>query len=80
MTTMTLKNIPEPLYERLKQSAAMHRRSLNSEILFCLEEILAPRKRIASELVAKAREVREKTAHYKLETDELNRARHTGRP
>mgnify|MGYP001552606250 FL=1 len=80
MPTMTLKNIPEPLYERLKQAAAMHRRSLNSEILYCLEESLAPRKRNVAELVEKARRVREKTAHYRLDNKELDRARNAGRP
>ncbi len=80
MPTMTLKNIPEPLYERLKQAAAMHRRSLNSEILYCLEESLAPRKRDISDLIEKAREVREKTAHYRLEPEELDRAINAGRP
>jgi plasmid stability protein len=80
MPTMTLKNIPEPLYERLKQAAAMHRRSLNSEILFYLEESLAPRKRDVSELVEKARHVREKTAHYRIDTRELDRSRKAGRP
>ena len=80
MPTMTLKNIPEPLYERLKQAAALHRRSLNSEILYCLEESLAPRRRNAKELVERARHVREKTAHYHLGEGELDRAKKTGRP
>ena len=40
MPTITLKNIPEKLYERLKESAADHRRSLNSEIIVRLEHAL----------------------------------------
>ncbi len=38
MPTITLKNIPDKLYERLKQSAAEHRRSLNSEMIVRLEQ------------------------------------------
>ncbi len=38
MPTITLKNIPDELYARLKESAADHRRSLNSEIIVRLEE------------------------------------------
>jgi antitoxin FitA len=38
--TLTVKNIPDELYERLKRSAAEHRRSLNSEILVCIERAL----------------------------------------
>ncbi len=30
-TTLTLKSIPDEVYERLKASAEAHRRSLNSE-------------------------------------------------
>ncbi len=41
-TTLTLKNIPDEVYERLKASAEKHRRSLNSEAIVCLESVLAP--------------------------------------
>ena len=37
MRTITLKGIPEELYDRLEQNAVAHRRSINSEILVCLE-------------------------------------------
>jgi antitoxin FitA len=40
MATLTIKNIPDALYEQLKQSAARHRRSLNSEVIVCLEKVL----------------------------------------
>lgn len=43
MPTLTLRNIPEPIYERLKARAAHHRRSLNGEMLTLLEEALLPR-------------------------------------
>ena len=35
--TITLKNIPEPLYEKLKEAAAKNRRSLNGEVIARLE-------------------------------------------
>ena len=41
MPSITLKNIPDRVYRRLKESAAAHRRSLNSEILISLERSLA---------------------------------------
>lgn len=56
MLTLTLKNIPEELHARLKESAERNRRSLNSEILIRLEaEFAAPRvepERLARELKA----------------------------
>lgn len=38
MATVTLKNIPDRLYERLKYFAKLRHRSLNSEIIFTLEK------------------------------------------
>ncbi len=36
MATLTLKNVPDDLYRRLKEQAAAHRRSLNQEAIECL--------------------------------------------
>ena len=38
MRNTTLKNIPDPVYERLRQRAARNRRSLNQEMLQILSE------------------------------------------
>jgi len=40
MASFTLKNIPDPLLERLRERAESDRRSLTQEILFLLEEAL----------------------------------------
>ncbi len=40
MPAFTLKNIPEDLYARLKTEAKANRRSINSEILTCLDTAL----------------------------------------
>ena len=42
MPSLTIKNVPEPLYNRLKEQARLHRRSLNSEVIACLETLLLP--------------------------------------
>jgi plasmid stability protein len=57
-TTLTLKNIPDAVYDRLKLAAEMHRRSLNSEAIVCLESVLLPTKMMPSERIARARELR----------------------
>ena len=44
MPAITLKNIPEKLYARIKDSAKRNHRSINSEILFCLESSMGARK------------------------------------
>jgi antitoxin FitA len=40
MPTMTIKNIPEPVYRSLKRSANANHRSLNGETIACLERSL----------------------------------------
>jgi plasmid stability protein len=56
--TLTLKNIPDAVYEQLKAAAEAHRRSLNSEAIVCLETVLLPTKTGARERLARARELR----------------------
>ena len=79
MTTLTLKNIPDELYDRLRQSATEARRSLNGEILFRLEASLRSRRIDPQELLARARAVRRTVGHPVTE-EELRRARSEGRP
>lgn len=38
MASITLKNVPEGLRERLRRRALKNRRSLNQEVLYCLEQ------------------------------------------
>ena len=42
MKTITLKGIPLPVHTALKQRARQHGRSLNKEVLACLEMAVAP--------------------------------------
>jgi len=41
MPTLTIKGLPPDLYVRLKTQAEAHRRSLNGEIIVCLERSVA---------------------------------------
>ncbi|MGH8428027.1 MAG: FitA-like ribbon-helix-helix domain-containing protein [Gammaproteobacteria bacterium] len=45
MPSITVKNLPEPLYRTLKQQAQRRHRSLNGEIVATLEEALHARGR-----------------------------------
>jgi len=80
MPALTIKNIPDDLYARLKESAQVHRRSLNSEILYCVERALVPYKIDVAEHILTARKIREKTADYPLADELLNAAKNDGRP
>lgn len=79
-TTITIKNIPAGLYERLKQSAAVHHRSINSEVIALIEESVSARKRKPEDFLASARALREKAARYELQKDFIDRAKREGRP
>ena len=39
MPTLTLKDVPPRLHQALKKRADRHRRSLNQEVLHCLERV-----------------------------------------
>ena len=45
MVNFTIKGIPDDLYAGLKGRAAQNRRSINSELLVCLEQTGADRRR-----------------------------------
>jgi plasmid stability protein len=62
MPTFTLKGIPDDLYERLKQRAAKHRRSINGEMLVCLEEALRGKRVDPADMLAKIDTVRERVS------------------
>ena len=79
-TTITVKNIPPELYERLKQSAALHHRSINSEVIVLMEESLSAKKRKPEDFLASARTLREKAGRYELKKEFIDRAKREGRP
>jgi plasmid stability protein len=78
-TTITVKNIPAQLYERLKQRAVLHHRSINSEIIALIEERMAAKKRNPEDFLASARALREKTGRYELRKEFIDRAKREGR-
>ena len=79
-TTLTLKNIPDSVYERLKLSAEIHRRSLNSEAIVCLESVLLPTRIMPDERLARARELRAALSQGKVHARDIDAAKREGRP
>jgi plasmid stability protein len=53
--TLSIKNVPVALVKRLKRKAAMHKRSLNDELIAILEEATSPARMTVEELWEKAR-------------------------
>ena len=78
-TTLTLKSIPDEVYERLKASAESHRRSLNSEAIVCLESVLLPGKMAPSERLARAQALRASLPQGKFRAKDIDSLKRVGR-
>ncbi len=79
MATVTVKNIPDEIYERLKSVAAINRRSINSEIIMCIENTVASRRINLDEMLENARQLRHLTAGHLISDEEFNQAKAEGR-
>ncbi len=64
MATITLKNIPDPTYKTLKQLAAEHHRSINSEVIYLIEKATKSTKIDPNRHLIAARKFREKTKQH----------------
>lgn len=78
-TTLTLKNIPDDVYQRLKASAETHRRSLNSEAIVCLETVLLPGRMGPAERIARARALRADLAKGPFKDRDIDAMKREGR-
>lgn len=78
-TTLTLKNIPDYVYERLKLSAELHRRSMNSEAIVCLEAALVPTRVAPTERLARARALRAMLKPANFQPGEIDTLKREGR-
>jgi antitoxin FitA len=79
MATVTVKNIPDELYERLKSSAETNRRSINGEIIVCIEKAVMSRRINIDEVIKNARRLRQLTAGHPVGDEEFDRAKAEGR-
>lgn len=80
MPTYTLKDIPDELYERIKESADLSRRSINSEILHRLERSLVSERIDPARFLQRVRTRRGRRDLPRIDEDEIRAAREAGRP
>jgi plasmid stability protein len=80
MPTLTIKGLPDDVYHRLRDQAAAHHRSLNGEIIACLERSVGSPRPSPAERLAQADALRKRLKHVKaLSGDELRAAIREGR-
>ena len=80
MATITIRNVPEDLHERLKVRAAQNRRSLNAEVLHALEQTVQVVREDPATYLDRIRSLRKKTSKLRLTDELLREARDQGRP
>ena len=78
-TTITVKNIPQDLYEKLKTRALRNHRSVNREIIFLFEEALTVRHFDKEDILISARALRGKTNRFYMTQDFIKKAKEEGR-
>jgi plasmid stability protein len=79
MATITIKNIPEAVYRRLKLNASEHRRSLNKEVISCLEQSTGSVPVDPETFLARAREIRKLVKGPPLTERRLKQLKSAGR-
>ena len=77
--TLTLKNIPDAIYDRLRASADAHRRSMNSEAIVCLETVLLPRRVNPDEQLCRIRALRA-SLNFTVTAEDVDTLKREGRP
>lgn len=70
MAVITVKNIPDELYKKLKNHAQKNHRSINSEVIACLENTLVSQPINPDEFLHEIRALRE-TINAPLLTDKI---------
>lgn len=79
MPSITVKNIPEDIYDRVREQAKAHHRSINSEIIACLEQTVKSQQVSTDDILQEARRLRKK-AKGSLSSQEVESAINEGRP
>jgi plasmid stability protein len=80
MPSLTVKGLPEELYDRLRRAAVENRRSINREAIVCLERALGRERIDPRARLAKIDALREGLDVPRLTDEILRQAKRTGRP
>lgn len=80
MPALTIKNIPDDLYEQLKLKAELHRRSINSEVLVYLEQELRPHNILPKERLNRIEQLRATIKPNQITPQDIGQAINSGRP
>ena len=80
MPALTIKNIPDDVYNELKVVAEQHYRSINSEVIMRLKHSLFPKKITSEDRLITIRAMRANITPDALTDEEIAQAIDEGRP
>lgn len=79
MVTLTIKNVPPEIYERIKIQAKNNHRSINGEVISILEKALSIPPIDVQATLERTKKIRELTAHYVITAEEIEKMINEGR-
>ncbi len=79
MVTLTIKNVPPEIYERIKIQAKKNHRSINGEVISIIEKALSIPPIDVKATLERTKKIRELTAHYVITADEIEKMINEGR-
>jgi len=79
MPALTIKNIPEELYNALKETAHNHHRSINSEVIVRLKQALLPQLMTPQDKLSNIQILRAQITPNIITTDDIEEAISEGR-
>jgi plasmid stability protein len=78
-TNITIRDIPDEVYDKLKQQAELHHRSINSEIIHYLQQMVQSHRPDPDEIITRAKKLK-KQAKGSLSIRQIQQAIDLGRP
>ena len=80
MPALTIKNIPDDVYNALKDKAKQQHRSINSEVITCLKRILLPKRISPEERLSTIRAIRSQVKSGTITVEDIDQVINEGRP
>jgi antitoxin FitA len=77
-TNITIRDIPDEVYEKLKQQAELHQRSINSEVIFYLKQMVRSHRPDPDQVIARAKKLK-RQAKGSLTLQDIQQAIDQGR-
>ena len=80
MPAITVKNLPDALYDRLKANSKAHHRSINGELIATLDRVLTAQRVDPERQLTEVRALRSRLGLPTLDPADIRSAIESGRP